>query len=98
MLQFKMIFARLFDGKIAEIFRIEWSEAIDPDLDMLEVFHAASLRSTGPVWSQSTILGESVPFCYPSRPAVASGLTERAVALVRSCNELNIMIDLSYLN
>ena len=86
------------DGKIAAIFHIEGAEAIDPDLHMLEVLHSAGLRSIGPVWSRPTIFGEGVPFSFPSSPNIGSGLTELGIALVKRCNELNIMIDLSHLN
>ena len=85
-------------GKIAAIFHIEGAEAIDPDLHMLEVLHTAGLRSVGPVWSRSTIFGNGVPFRYPSSPDIGTGLTEKGVALIKRCNELNIMIDLSHLN
>ena len=85
-------------GKIAAIFHIEGAEAIDPNLHMLEVLHAAGLRSIGPVWSRSTIFGNGVPFRYPSSPDIGSGLTHKGVELVKRCNELNIMIDLSHLN
>ena len=86
------------DGKIAAIFHIEGAEAIDPDLHMLEVLHSAGLRSIGPVWSRPTIFGEGVPFSFPSTPDTGSGLTEHGIALVKRCNELKIMIDLSHLN
>ena len=65
---------------------------------MLEVLHSAGLRSIGPVWSRPTIFGEGVPFSFPSTPDIGSGLTELGIALVKRCNELNIMIDLSHLN
>ena len=86
------------EGKIAAIFHIEGAEAIDPDLHMLEVLHSAGLRSIGPVWSRPTIFGEGVPFSFPSTPDTGSGLTELGIALVKRCNELKIMIDLSHLN
>ena len=86
------------EEKIAAIFHIEGAEAIDPDLHMLEVLHSAGLRSIGPVWSRPTIFGEGVPFSFPSTPDIGSGLTELGIALVKRCNELNIMIDLSHLN
>ena len=86
------------DEKIAAVFHIEGAEAIDPDLHMLEVLHSAGLRSIGPVWSRPTIFGEGVPFSFPSSPNIGSGLTELGIALVKRCNELNIMIDLSHLN
>ena len=86
------------DEKIAAIFHIEGAEAIDPDLHMLEVLHSAGLRSIGPVWSRPTIFGEGVPFSFPSTPNTGSGLTELGIALVKRCNDLKIMIDLSHLN
>ena len=86
------------EGKIAAIFHIEGAEAIDANLHMLEVLHSAGLRSIGPVWSRPTIFGEGVPFSFPSTPDSGSGLTERGLALVKRCNELRIMVDLSHLN
>ena len=65
---------------------------------MLEVLHSAGLRSIGPVWSRPTIFGEGVPFSFPSSPDIGSGLTEQGIALVKRCNELKIMLDLSHLN
>jgi len=56
------------------------------------------LRSIGPVWSRPTIFGEGVPFSFPSTPNTGSGLTEQGIALVKRCNDLKIMIDLSHLN
>ena len=86
------------EGKIAAIFHIEGAEAIDANLHMLEVLHSAGLRSIGPVWSRPTIFGEGVPFSFPSTPDSGSGLTERGLALIKRCNELRIMVDLSHLN
>jgi membrane dipeptidase len=44
--------ASMADGALAAIVHFEGAEAIDPRLDALEVFHAAGLRSVGPVWSR----------------------------------------------
>lgn len=85
-------------GKIAAIFHIEGAEAIDPDLHALDVLHAAGLRSIGPVWSRNTIFGHGVPFRFPATPDIGEGLTEAGVRLVRRCNELGILVDLSHLN
>lgn len=88
-----------FDGgTMAAILHMEGAEAIDRDLHALEVFYAAGLRSLGPVWSRTTIFGEGVPFCYPSTGDIGAGLTEAGFGLVRRCNQLGIMIDLSHLN
>lgn len=88
----------LADGTMAAIFHIEGAEAIDPELATLDVLHAAGLRSIGPVWSRPNMFGHGVPFRYPSTPDTGPGLTESGRALVRACNRLGIMIDLSHLN
>ncbi len=83
---------------IAAIMHIEGAEAIDRNLDALYVLHQAGLRSLGPVWSRPNIFGHGVPFKFPSSPDTGEGLTEAGFALVKACNELKIMIDLSHLN
>ena len=85
-------------GSIAAIMHIEGAEAIDADLDMLHVLHAAGLRSIGPVWSRSTIFGHGVPFAFPSGPDIGPGLTEAGIRLIGACDELGILIDLSHMN
>jgi membrane dipeptidase len=90
--------AAISSDKIAAIFHIEGAEAIDPDFHTLEVLYQAGLRSIGPVWSRSTIFGHGVPFRYPSSPDLGAGLTDHGLRLVRRCNELGVMIDLSHLN
>jgi membrane dipeptidase len=77
---------------------LEGAEAIDRDMKMLEVLHTAGLRSLGLVWSRPNIFGHGVPFRFPSSPDTGPGLTEEGKALVRACNELKIVIDLSHLN
>ncbi|MEP3345774.1 MAG: dipeptidase [Litoreibacter sp.] len=88
----------LGSGKLAAIFHIEGAEGIDADLNALEVLYQAGLRSIGPVWSRSTIFGHGVPFRYPSDPDIGTGLTDHGVRLVKRCDELGIMVDLSHLN
>ena len=85
-------------GIMAAIFHIEGAEAIDPDLHTLEVLYQAGLRSLGPVWSRETIFGHGVPFRYPSGPDIGDGLTDHGLRLLKRCNELGIMFDLSHLN
>lgn len=85
-------------GKIAAIFHIEGAEAIDPELKSLDVLHKAGLRSLGLVWSRDNAFGHGVPFKFPSSPDTGPGLTEAGKALVRRCNELKIMVDVSHLN
>lgn len=90
--------ACIADSRIAAILHIEGAEAIDTDLHALDVFYAAGLRSIGPVWSRPNIFGHGVPFRYPSGPDTGEGLTDHGLRLVRRCNELGIMLDLSHLN
>ncbi|BCG92534.1 dipeptidase [Mesorhizobium sp. 131-2-1] len=85
-------------GSIAAVFHIEGVEAIDPELAMLDVLHAAGLRSLGIVWSRPNAFGNGVPFRFPSSPDTGPGLTDAGKALVKACNQLKIMIDLSHLN
>lgn len=84
--------------RIAAIFHIEGAEVIDRDLHMLDLLYAAGLRSLGPVWSRPTIFGEGVPFRFPSTPDIGAGLTDHGMRLVKRCNDLGILIDLSHLN
>ncbi|MDA9954214.1 dipeptidase [Planktomarina sp.] len=90
--------ATLAAGQIAAIFHLEGAEAIDPDLHTLEVLYQAGLRSIGPVWSRPTIFGNGVPFRYPSDADIGAGLTDHGLRLVKRCDELGVMIDLSHLN
>jgi len=85
-------------GNMAAIMHMEGAEAIDPDLHALEVLYAAGLRSLGPVWSRSTIFGHGVPFKYPSNGDIGPGLTDAGLRLVKRCNQLCVMLDLSHLN
>jgi membrane dipeptidase len=85
-------------GVIAGIMHMEGAEAIGEDLDALHSFHAMGLRSIGPVWSRPTIFGHGVPFAFPSSPDTGDGLTVAGKRLIKECNALKIMIDLSHLN
>ncbi|MCB8838333.1 dipeptidase [Aurantimonas sp. VKM B-3413] len=85
-------------GAMAAVMHIEGAEAIDSDLKMLDVLHAAGLRSIGMVWSRNNIFAHGVPMRFPSSPDVGDGLTEAGVRLVRRSNELGILLDLSHLN
>lgn len=90
--------AAMAAGTIAAILHFEGAEAIDPALDALYAFHAAGLRSLGPVWSRPTIFGHGVPFRFPAGPDTGPGLTAAGKRLVQGCNALKIMLDLSHLN
>jgi membrane dipeptidase len=86
------------DGVLAAVLHMEGAEAIDSSFEMLDVLRAAGLRSLGPVWSRSNAFGEGVPFLCPSSPDTGPGLTDLGKELVRRCNHLRILIDLSHIN
>jgi membrane dipeptidase len=88
----------LADGVLAAVLHLEGAEAIDPGLEALELWHAAGLRSLGPVWSRHNAFAHGVPFAFPSSPDTGPGLTAAGTALVRRCADLGIAVDLSHLN
>jgi membrane dipeptidase len=90
--------AAIHRDRIAAVMHMEGAEAIGHDLDALYFMHAAGLRSLGPVWSRPTIFGDGVPFRYPGDPDTGKGLTPIGRELVRACDELRILIDVSHLN
>lgn len=83
---------------MAAIWHFEGAEAIDKNLDALHIFYGAGLRSVGIVWSRPTNFGYGVPFSFPKSPDIGEGLTEPGKALVKECNQLGIMVDVSHLN
>ncbi|SHE86259.1 dipeptidase AC. Metallo peptidase. MEROPS family M19 [Loktanella atrilutea] len=85
-------------GIVSAIMHIEGAEPISADLDALYLWHDMGLRSIGPVWSRPTVFGHGVPFAFPSSPDTGDGLTAAGKDLVRLCNDLGIMLDLSHLN
>ncbi len=85
-------------GAHAPVLHIEGCEALDADLRMLDVLYAAGLRSLGPVWSRSNIFAHGVPFRFPSSPDTGDGLTDLGARLIKRCNELRVLVDLSHMN
>lgn len=88
----------LRDGVLAAVLHFEGAEAIDTDLNALEVFYQAGLRSLGIVWSRPNAFAYGVPFKFPHSPDTGPGLTDAGRELVRACNRMGILLDLSHLN
>ncbi len=86
------------EGVLSAIMHIEGAEAIDAEFNNLHVLYQAGLRSIGPVWSRPNIFGNGVPFAFPASPDIGGGLTFKGRELIKECNELGILIDLSHLN
>jgi len=82
---------------IAAVLHFEGAEAIDPDLDALEVFYQAGLRSLGLAWSRPNVFAHGVPFKFPGTPNIGPGLSDAGRQLVNACNRLGISIDLAHI-
>ena len=85
-------------NRLAMVLHLEGAEAIDTDLDALEIYYRAGVRSLGIVWSRTNQFGTGVPFRFQATPDFGPGLSDAGKALVRACNRLGILIDLSHLN
>ena len=90
--------ARDGDGPPVAVMHVEGAEMIDPELEAMDFWHGAGLRSLGPVWSRSNAFAHGVPFRFPSSPDTGPGLTEAGVQLVKRCAELGILVDLAHMN
>jgi membrane dipeptidase len=87
----------LEEGAIAAVLHFEGAEPIS-DVGELEAWYARGLRSLGLVWSRANAYAEGVPFRFPASPDTGGGLTPAGEELVRACNRLGILVDLSHLN
>lgn len=88
----------LEEDRIVAIAHFEGAEAIDPGLDSLDGFYARGLRSVGIVWSRPNSFGFGVDLRGQGSPDQGPGLTQAGEELVKACNQLGILIDLSHLN
>ena len=87
----------LDDGELAAVLHFEGADAIR-DLAELERDYQRGLRSLGLVWSRANKYAEGVPFRFPASPDTGPGLTAEGRELVRACNRLGVLVDLSHLN
>jgi membrane dipeptidase len=94
----KEVQSALEEDRLAAIMHFEGAEAIEPSLDSLEGFYAEGLRSIGIVWSRPNVFGYGVDLRVRGTPDQGPGLTRAGKELVKACNRLGILIDLSHLN
>jgi membrane dipeptidase len=80
-------------GSFGAILHYEGAEAIDPEFVVLRLAYALGLRSLGLAWSRSNIFAEGVGDNDRGR-----GLTYLGTELVRRCNDLGVLVDVSHLN
>jgi len=85
-------------GILAVVLHIEGADTIDTDLDCLSVFYRAGLRALALSWSRDNAFAHGVPYRFPHSPDVGPGLTDLGRSLVKACNDLGIMLDVSHLN
>jgi membrane dipeptidase len=90
--------ACLRDGVLAAVLHFEGTENLGPDPEALEDLYEKGLRSLGLVWSRPNAYGHGVPFRFPSFPDTGPGLTDVGRELVRECDRLGVLVDLSHLN
>jgi membrane dipeptidase len=80
-------------GVFGAIMHFEGAEAIDPEFVVLRLAYELGLRSLGLVWSRPTIFAEGVG---PENHG--QGLTGLGRELVKQCNSMGVLIDVSHLN
>jgi membrane dipeptidase len=80
-------------GVFGAIMHFEGAEAIDPEFVVLRLASEFGLRSLGLVWSRPTIFAEGVG---PENHG--QGLTGLGRELVKQCNSMGVLIDVSHLN
>jgi membrane dipeptidase len=85
-------------GRVTAIMHLEGADPLAPDLSDLERWYERGLRSVGLVWSRPNAFAQGVPFRFPSNGDTGPGLTDAGRELVRACNRLGILVDLSHLN
>jgi membrane dipeptidase len=83
---------------ITIVIHFEGAEPIAENLENLQFYYDQGLRSIGLVWSRPNLFGKGVPFEINTKPDTGDGLTEAGKALVKACNQMGIVVDLSHLN
>jgi membrane dipeptidase len=87
----------LADDVIGAVVHFEGAEPVGT-VDDLELWHERGLRSLGLVWSRPNAYAEGVAFRFPGSPDSGAGLTGAGRDLVRECNRLGILVDVSHVN
>lgn len=88
----------LDNGTFAIELHFEGADPLDPEGKALEVFYAAGLRSVGITHFRQNIYAAGVPNVFGSTPDIGPGLTDAGKELVRQCNRLRVLVDLSHAN
>jgi len=86
----------LAGGPLAAILHLEGAEPVDPQLTRLEPLVERGLRSLGLAWSRPNAFATGVPWLRGDDEG--PGLTAPGRELVRACNDLGVLVDVSHLN
>jgi len=84
------------EGKIALLITMEGAEPLGADLDLLRIFYELGVRSIGLTHARSNAAGHGGIFA--SSGSSPEGLTGFGRDLVRECEALGIIIDLTHIN
>lgn len=95
---YRQLESSIANDSIAAVLHFEGAEAIAENLADLQAYYDVGLRSLGLVWSRPNAFGEGVPFKFPVSPDTGPGLTAAGKRLVRTCNDMGIVVDLSHIN
>lgn len=88
----------LGSGVMAAILHFEGAENLGSGPGALRDLYETGLRSLGLVWSRPNAYASGVPFRFPASPDTGPGLTDAGKELVRECNRLGVLVDLSHIN
>jgi membrane dipeptidase len=80
------------EGKVAAVLSMEGAEALGGSLAVLRCCHRLGLRFLGLTWNRRNEAADGI-----GELAAARGLTSFGEALVRECNRLGIVLDVSHL-
>ncbi len=86
------------DSTLAALLHFEGAEPIAEDLSDLQYWYDRGLRSLGICWSRQNVFGRGVGFGFGNSSDNGPGLSAAGKELVRQCNHLGIMLDVSHLN
>lgn len=84
------------EGLIAGTFGMEGGYAIENDLSKLEHFYSRGVRYFAPTWNHNTRWATAAKFETSDTSGYPLGLTAFGRQVIKKCNELGIMIDISH--
>ena len=80
------------DGRVAAILGMEGAEPLDGSLEIFHIFHRLGLRVLGLTWNRRNAAADGLTFTRSG-----GGLTPFGEVLVRTCNEVGVVVDISHL-